>query len=248
MYIAYIYRLHKNVKHIVIIYFLCIGVIYQIRRVELDCGRVVHCIWLSRDPAEAGAFSLNFLNLTLSSSLNQSSLSAAAAQINTSANASSILPSAVENCSVGDNKEESNSDAEDDEGCEETIVSISVVRTFRCQQFTLWRNSKLTCESDTATWASCNRATSVYVRNSVWYLMKCLQTTDRRCRPVRQQLQSYHPASLGKHVASTSSISATKRYIRLGRVLLASWNWLGGGETMPMLVCSANRQYQCQYQ
>ena len=70
--------------------------IYQIRRVELAEGKVVHCIWLSRDPEEsAAALGPSFANLTLASSLNSSSTQNASLCTSASAGNSAPAESAV---------------------------------------------------------------------------------------------------------------------------------------------------------
>ena len=48
------------------------GVIYQIKRVELADGQVVHCLWVSRDPEEQGEGGRSSTNITLASSFNSS--------------------------------------------------------------------------------------------------------------------------------------------------------------------------------
>ena len=94
--------------------------IYQIRRVELAEGKVVHCIWLSRDPEEsAAALGPSFANLTLASSLNSSSTQNAS--LCTSASAGNSVP--AEN-PVSDN--EIQNDGQED-GREQLSVNPSAI-------------------------------------------------------------------------------------------------------------------------
>ncbi|XP_013389166.1 PAS domain-containing serine/threonine-protein kinase isoform X1 [Lingula anatina] len=47
-----------------------LGVVFQIRQIELDSGHSLYCMWVSRDPEEQGEGTRSFANLTLASSLN----------------------------------------------------------------------------------------------------------------------------------------------------------------------------------
>ncbi|KAK3579787.1 hypothetical protein CHS0354_022096 [Potamilus streckersoni] len=47
-----------------------LGIIFQIKRVELECGSHIYCMWVSRDPEDPGEATRSYANLTLASSLN----------------------------------------------------------------------------------------------------------------------------------------------------------------------------------
>ncbi|XP_071112685.1 PAS domain-containing serine/threonine-protein kinase-like isoform X1 [Haliotis cracherodii] len=47
-----------------------LGIIFQLKRVELDDGQFVYCMWTSRDPEEPGEGGRSYASLTLASSLN----------------------------------------------------------------------------------------------------------------------------------------------------------------------------------
>ncbi|KAL4217724.1 hypothetical protein ACF0H5_022464 [Mactra antiquata] len=47
-----------------------LGIVFQIKRVQLEDGNEVYCMWISRDPEEPGGYGRSYANLTLASSLN----------------------------------------------------------------------------------------------------------------------------------------------------------------------------------
>lgn len=50
--------------------FFCPGIVFQIKRVQLEDGNEVYCMWVSRDPEEPAEYGRSYANLTLASSLN----------------------------------------------------------------------------------------------------------------------------------------------------------------------------------
>lgn len=46
------------------------GVIFQVKKVELDDGSSTYCMWVSRDPEDAPEYGKSFANLTLASTFN----------------------------------------------------------------------------------------------------------------------------------------------------------------------------------
>ena len=46
------------------------GIVFQIKRVLLEDGNQVYCMWVSRDPEEPGECGRSYANLTLASSFN----------------------------------------------------------------------------------------------------------------------------------------------------------------------------------
>ncbi len=48
----------------------CSGIVYQLRRVELDSGQVLYCLWVSRDPEDQGDYGRSFANVTMATSFN----------------------------------------------------------------------------------------------------------------------------------------------------------------------------------
>ncbi|CAG2221735.1 PAS domain-containing serine/threonine-protein kinase [Mytilus edulis] len=53
---------HKDGSHL--------GVIFQVKKVELDDGTSTYCMWVSRDPEDAPEYGKSFANLTLASTFN----------------------------------------------------------------------------------------------------------------------------------------------------------------------------------
>lgn len=53
---------HKDGSHL--------GVIFQVKKVELEDGTLTYCMWVSRDPEDAPEYGKSFSNLTLASSFN----------------------------------------------------------------------------------------------------------------------------------------------------------------------------------
>ncbi|XP_076082867.1 PAS domain-containing serine/threonine-protein kinase-like [Mytilus galloprovincialis] len=53
---------HKDGSHL--------GVIFQVKKVELDDGSSTYCMWVSRDPEDAPEYGKSFANLTLASTFN----------------------------------------------------------------------------------------------------------------------------------------------------------------------------------
>ena len=49
---------------------MLVGIVFQIKRVQLDDGNEVYCMWVSRDPEEPAEYGRSYANLTLASSLN----------------------------------------------------------------------------------------------------------------------------------------------------------------------------------
>ncbi|XP_060589751.1 PAS domain-containing serine/threonine-protein kinase-like isoform X2 [Ruditapes philippinarum] len=47
-----------------------LGIVFQIKRVQLEDGNEVYCMWVSRDPEEPAEYGRSYANLTLASSLN----------------------------------------------------------------------------------------------------------------------------------------------------------------------------------
>ena len=47
-----------------------LGVIFQVKKVELEDGTMTYCMWVSRDPEDAPEYGKSFTNLTLASSFN----------------------------------------------------------------------------------------------------------------------------------------------------------------------------------
>jgi hypothetical protein len=47
-----------------------LGIVFQVKRVQLDDGQEVYCMWVSRDPEEPAECVRSYANLTLASSLN----------------------------------------------------------------------------------------------------------------------------------------------------------------------------------
>jgi hypothetical protein len=45
-----------------------LGVIFQVKKVELEDGTMTYCMWVSRDPEDAPEYGKSFTNLTLASS------------------------------------------------------------------------------------------------------------------------------------------------------------------------------------
>ena len=46
------------------------GIVFQIKRVLLEDGNHIYCMWLSRDPEDPGECGRSYANLTLATSFN----------------------------------------------------------------------------------------------------------------------------------------------------------------------------------
>ena len=49
-------------------YFIIVGIIFQIKKVDLDDGNILYCMWIARDPADPGEGGRNTSCITLASS------------------------------------------------------------------------------------------------------------------------------------------------------------------------------------
>ena len=49
-----------------------IGIIYQLKRVKLEDGKFVFCLWVSRDPEDPYSKGVSYNNFTIASSLDSS--------------------------------------------------------------------------------------------------------------------------------------------------------------------------------